>query len=251
MRHNWTHATGAGRRRVEPIAGRGMAAWMALAVVLTATVVVGGFAPPGAAPPRARLSEISAMAGPGGTSVRIEASEPVAYVTTRPDPLTVLVDLRHATASGAVNRVPASPVGGVAAVTVEDATATDGTAVARVRVMLASPGEPKVRSERNVIHVDVADDRPLQGPRATPSAGKPAAAAGPAAPGAAPQAATRIEAIRAASGPRGVEVALVGNGPLVATSAEMTKEKPVRLVLDFADVRPGVPAVTQVGKGVV
>ena len=247
MRHNWTHGTGAGRR-AKPVAGRGLVAWVGLAVVLAATVVVASYGPPGGDAPRARLSEVSALAGPGGTSVRIEASEPVAYVTTRPDPLTVLVDLRHATTSGAVNRIPPSPVGGVAAVTLEDATATDGTAVARVRVMLASPGEPRVRSERNVIHVDVADDRPLQGPRApAPAAAAPAGAPAPASP----QAATRIEAVRAASGPRGVEVTLVGNGPLVATSAEITKEKPVRLVLDFADVRPGVPAATQVGKGVV
>ena len=49
----------------------------------------------------AQLTGISARAGGGVTSVLIEASEPVAYVATRPDPLTLLVDLRHVTASGA------------------------------------------------------------------------------------------------------------------------------------------------------
>ena len=93
-----------------------------------------------------------------GASVLIEASEPVAYATTRPDPLTVVVDLRNVSAAGVANRVSGSPVFPIAAVTTEDARGADGAPVARVRVLLAAPAQHQVRSDRNVIHVEVVPD---------------------------------------------------------------------------------------------
>ena len=99
MRHNWNLRTTAGRGRAHPHAGRAAAAVAGLAFVLAATVGLGGYSQDDGAPPTARLSSISAEAGPGGTSVRIEATEPVAYVAARPDPLTLVVELRHATAA--------------------------------------------------------------------------------------------------------------------------------------------------------
>ena len=66
----------------------------------------------------------------------------------------------------------------------------------------------------------------------------------------APAPATRLEAIRTASGPRGVEVTLAGNGPLLAVVPELTKDKPVPPGARFRRGRTRPAAeVTQVDKG--
>ena len=201
MRQNWTFRRRAGRERTHPTPGHSPGVWAGLAVGLAASMVIAGFAAVDPAQPRARLSTISAKVGARGASVLIEASEPVAYVTARPDPLTVLVDLRNVTTAGVSNRVMASPVGPVAAVTVEDARASDGAVVARVRVLLAAPAQHQVHSDRNVIQVDVLPDD---------DAAVPVRVVGAAAP--------RLEAVRTNAGARGVEVTLAGNGSLVASS---------------------------------
>jgi hypothetical protein len=77
-----------------------------------------------------------------GNAVLIEASEPVAYSVNRPDPLTVLVEMRNVSAAdrGHGRRAPrpgGRRHGGAGA-------AIDGTAVARVRVALARAAEHKV-----------------------------------------------------------------------------------------------------------
>jgi type IV pilus assembly protein PilQ len=219
-------------------------------------MVIAAFAAvePSPPPPRARLSAVSAKASVRGATVLIEASEPVAYVTTRPDPLTVLVDLRNVSTAGAANRIATSPVGPIAAVTFEDARASDGAAVARVRVLLAAPAQHQVHSERNLIQVDVLPDD--DAPSAVKLAGSPAPASptirlGASASKPAGTAATRLEAVRTNSGARGVEVTLAANGALVVSSSEMTRVAPHRLVLDFAGVSPSVPAVVPVAKGAV
>ncbi len=56
----------------------------------------------------ARLTAITATDG-AAPAVLIEASEPVAYRTTRPDPFTVLVDLRNVATSGYANGFTARP----------------------------------------------------------------------------------------------------------------------------------------------
>ena len=106
-----------------------------------------------------------------GNAVLIEASEPVAYAVANPDPLTVVVDLRNVTVQDAANRV--GRVGPVAGVRLEQASATDGKAVARVRLSLTRPSEYKVRSARNTIRVELS-------PLATGA--KPAAAVASSAP---------------------------------------------------------------------
>jgi type IV pilus assembly protein PilQ len=166
-------------------------------------------------------------------------------VTTEPDPLTVLVDLRNVKSAGASNRFAASDRGVVSAVTVEDTTAFDGTPVARVRVSLARPLVHRVRSARNVIRVEVDG----QAMAATPSPSAVAAQADgqPAGLPAALKPATRLRALRAIQGPRGPIVVLEGNGSLSPTAVELTKEAPYRLILDFAGVSPAVKATTVVG----
>ena len=63
----------------------------ALAVTLTAG------APTRTSTETPALRSISSRLDGGLSTVLIEASEPVAYLTSQPDPLTVLVDLRNVT----------------------------------------------------------------------------------------------------------------------------------------------------------
>ncbi len=94
------------------------------------------------------------------SAVVIEATEPVAYVTSQPDPLTVLVDLRNVRTAGV--QAPAagsktSPFGGIE---VTDSVAADGTPLARVRVRLERAAAHRVRTSRNLIMVEVERSAP-------------------------------------------------------------------------------------------
>src|SRR5688572_13359030 len=108
-------------------------------------LVAAGRAPEGA-PAAPRVMRLSADAGRRITTVTITTSDPVAYLTTRPDPLTLLVDLREADARGALSAVLAAK-GVVAGGSVEATTAPDGTRVARVRIKLTQPAAHQVRSK--------------------------------------------------------------------------------------------------------
>ncbi len=158
------------------------------------------------------------------------------------------MDLRNATAAGVANRVPAAPAGPVAAVTVEDAVGTDGAAVARVRVLLASPAQHRVHSDRNMIEVDVVPDDASPGVRLAAS---PSLSAAPSLARPAGAAATRLEAVRTSAGARSVDVTLAANGVLVASSTQVMRTPPHRLILDFAGVTPDVPAAIPVDRGAV
>ncbi len=246
MRHNSTFRRTAGRKGSNPANGHRSGAWAGLVAALAACMVAAAFAAVEPVSPRARLNSISAKALAHGASVVLEASEPVAYVTSRPDPLTLLVDLRNATTAGVSNRVTASPGGPIAAVTAEDAVGADGAKVARIRLLLAAPAQPVVHSDRNLIQVDVvSDDDAAPGVRL-------AAAPPLAAPGStAALRATRLEAVRASAGDRAVDITLAGDGALVASSTMVTRTAPHRVVFDFAGVAPAVPATIPVGMGAV
>jgi hypothetical protein len=58
--------------------------------------------------PMTRLIDIRPDMAGGRSAVVIEASAPMAYAASRPDPLTVLIDLRAVSAEGARNRLAAS-----------------------------------------------------------------------------------------------------------------------------------------------
>jgi hypothetical protein len=85
---------------------------------------------------RAELRAISSRLEGLHSTILIESSEPVAYVTSQPDPLTVLVDLRNVKA-GQLPPGILGPLPPVANVNVEEAVAGDGAPLARVRVGLA------------------------------------------------------------------------------------------------------------------
>jgi type IV pilus assembly protein PilQ len=200
-----------------------------------------------------RLTAITATSG-ARPAVLIEASEPVAFIAARPDPFTVLVDLRNVATTGYANGFSANPASPVRAVDVETARGDDGLPVARVRVSLTEPVSHNVRSQRNLIFVEL--DRGAAVEDAPAIAGNHEAT--PSAPAHTPSAAVAAMAIPAASVISGVRttredgllsVILEGNGRLAAKNVELAAGN--RLYLDFDGVKPAVPAVTAFGQAPV
>jgi len=190
-----------------------------------------------------RLRAISTTSG-ARPAVLIEASEPVAYVSARPDPFTVLVDLRNVAASGYANGFVPEAGSPVRSISVEPARGDDGAEVTRVRVSLSEPVGHEVRSQRNLIFVELERD-------ATPSAMATTV------PSSAPVAATaadtgkalahNLRAVRTEYTTAGTSVVLVGDGRLVAKNIESAGGR--RVYLDFPGISPAVAPVTLVGKG--
>src|SRR5881394_2144915 len=119
------------------------------AAVTAAGALVHASAPAGPAPVNAvRLTAISSRVHARGASLVIEATEPVAYVASRPDPLTVFVDFRNVDGNRVTNSVTGNARSPIAGVTVEasDAPTMPGS---RVRIDLAQPVGHRVRSDRN------------------------------------------------------------------------------------------------------
>src|SRR6185436_1133519 len=138
-------------------------------------------------------------------AVLIEATEPVAYAVSRPDPLTVLIDLRNVTVADAATEIRHHE--SVAAVTLEQTSGLDGKAMGRVHVMLARPATHLVRSSRNTIRLELT---PAAG--SAPAAARPPAAAAPARSTAA--AATTLDRVRVTRAIGSTTVTLAGNGRL-------------------------------------
>ena len=197
------------------------------------------------------LKSISSRLDGTVSTVLIEASEPVAYLTSQPDPLTVLVDLRNVSAATIAGRPIADMLAPVSAVAVEHATAPDGAPVARVRVNLDRAARHRVRAARNTILVEVQRDGTA--PVATPvpelikSPATAAAGSATAAPAAEKRAAaTQLRAVRFAATDNGYAITLSGNGALLAAKVDEANN-PERVLLDFHGVAAGTaPAVTNV-----
>ncbi|MCM3880415.1 MAG: type IV pilus secretin PilQ [Vicinamibacterales bacterium] len=188
-----------------------------------------------------QLKTLSAKAGRRITTITIETSDPVAYLTSRPDPLTLLLDLRDVeAASGA--RAALAAKGVVAGATVEDAKAPDGARVVRVRIALTQPASHQVRSKRNVIYVDLDSAFPLGSAGVSPN---PAAGVMPG------RFATSLEAVRGDAEPKGAVVTLTGNGELSVDSVTPLGDGTARVVLEFPNVRSKTPPDTFVGRGPV
>jgi len=210
------------------------------------------------AAPSAELRAISSKFDARTSTVIIEATEPVAYVTSQPDPLTVVIDLRNVLAGFLA--APIVPVPPVTAVGVEEATAPDGAPLARIVVKMDRPAAHKVRSSRNVIYVDV--ERARTNPTGVPSMGSSPGVPSGSSRGsttAVPAVSSRSSTttVRTATAIKNVRVlangggvAIQGDGQLIASSIEEAKDLPPRIVLDFEKVSArGVPAVTEVNAG--
>ena len=231
-----------------------LVAAMALTVMAGRPAALGGAETPA-------LKSISSRLDGTVSTVLIEASEPVAYLTSQPDPLTVLVDLRNVNAAGLDGKPFADMLAPVSAVGVESATAPDGAPVARVRVRLDRAAKHRVRSSRNTILVEIDRNGPASSAgfmpaKATTPTIAPVAPAVTAAPEPAPAkaavaekraAATQLRSVRFAKIEDGFSVTLAGNGPLLAAKVEEVKDLPPRVLLDFHGVAAGsAPAVTNI-----
>ncbi len=119
--------------------------------------------------PAVRLKAISAKVSGKGASLFIEASEPVSYVASRPDPLTLLLDFRNVGAEGVANSVAANARSPIASVAVESAESL-GAPASRVRIALAQPVTHHVRSDRNTVVIDFERTSPKAAPYVVPPA---------------------------------------------------------------------------------
>ncbi|MBI1875634.1 MAG: AMIN domain-containing protein, partial [Acidobacteria bacterium] len=230
-------------------------------IVLSVTALAGAGAsgPDTAGKAIARLQAISPRTAGQMTSVIIEASDPVPYLTTHPDPLTLLVDMRNVTVERVINRFTA-PQGAIAGVEVET-TESLGATVARVRVKLARVARFRVQSERNVIRIDVENAGVSTNGTATPIAlsvraptapvrGRPTSVAAKHRV-ASLRAATRLQSVRASEEKGVLQITIAGNGRVEPASVARAKDLPPRLVLDFNGVSSLAPKVTPVARGPV
>jgi len=202
----------------------------------------------------------------------IEATTPVPYVASQPDPKTFVVELRDVVALGFQNEFAADPRHPITAVQVENAAASDGTIVARVRLTLDQSMRPRVRSTRNVIYVEAerATGTPIVPTAATAATPAPAAVvpaaptATPATPAAKPPMSAAMAAGMSFTGPspairdlrvqkRGdaTAVTLLGTSRLIATSVIEPKDGPRRVVVNLPNVTSSLPTTNNVGQGPV
>jgi type IV pilus assembly protein PilQ len=128
-----------------------------------------------AAAPVVRLKTITSRATTAGTSLVIEASDPVPYVATRPDPLTLYIDFRNVSVDGLAS-FAANAKGPITGVAVEPGDAASGGSP-RIRVSLSQPVAHRVRSDRNTVVIDFDKASGKSAPYVMPPAVTPAAMA--------------------------------------------------------------------------
>jgi type IV pilus assembly protein PilQ len=133
---------------------RGVALFMS--VVAAAVLFGASGSATGASATGVRL-KISSRVDAKGAALLFEASEPLPYIATQPDPLTVVLDFRSVAVAGVANSFAADAKSPVARVAIESVAPT-GTAGSRVRIILVQPVAHRVRSDRNTIVV--AFDKP-------------------------------------------------------------------------------------------
>jgi type IV pilus assembly protein PilQ len=197
-----------------------------MAAALMTALAAGGILVSAATAP-VRLVGVSSQ----DNAVLIESTEPVAYAVSRPDPLTLLVDLRNVSVSDARADVVRS--GSLAGVKLEQAAAVDGASLARVRVSLTGPSEYRVRSARNTIRVELT----ASAAQAKPDASSTVSVQNPLASQIeSPGPATLLERVRSRRTPSSTTITLSGNGQLVPSSVVESEDAPRRLVLAFPDV---------------
>ena len=130
----------------------------------------------GAVAAEARLTSIRSHGG-GNAGLVIEATAPVPYIASRPDPLTLILDFRNVEADGMANAVTPGDASPISAVAIESADSR-GAKLSRVRISLIAPVAHHVRSDRNTVVVDF-DAPPASLPRPDSRAAGDASATGP------------------------------------------------------------------------
>ncbi len=207
-------------------------------LALSAVTATGIVSPLRASSARANVATLRKVASrlDARTAVlTIEASDPVPYVTSQPDPRTFVVELRDVNGMGVVPQVTPSAALPFSAVTVEKVEARDGASVARISLALAQPTRPRVRSSRNLIFVeaDRAD---------TAATIESASLAGPGA---------MIRDVRVSRRGAATAITLVGTARMLATSVAEPKDGPRRIVMALPNVSSAVAGTTTVNEGPV
>ena len=135
------------------------------AVVAGASLWLAGLAVAGATSSPVQLLEVRPGREAGHPAVLLEASAPVAYTSAQPDPFTVVLDLRHARAEGAVNRF--TPTAGDPVTVVSRRADRGGRRCGRgsrqARPGRACPGPRPQRAEHHPGGVPRAERRPGAG----------------------------------------------------------------------------------------
>jgi type IV pilus assembly protein PilQ len=157
-----------------------------------------------------RLTAISSRASANGASLVIEASEPVSYVATRPDPLTLILDFRNADAAGLSESLPGKTPSPIATVAVD--TVRDDAVTSRVRIALLQPASHRIRSNRNVVVVDFERS----------ASGAASYVLPPASRASAPDAMLALAAAQATPAPQAVSVAQATPSPQAAATPQAT-----------------------------
>ena len=209
----------------------------------------------GAGTDSAMLKRIASRVNGRTGVIAIEATTPVPYIASQPDPKTFIIELRDVVAAGFQNEFSADPRHPIAALQVENAAAADGTIVARVRMTLDQPMRPRVRSARNVIYVEA--DRNLS-PAAVVAA-PVVVATSVAAPAPAPVdpaislrgPSPTIRDVRVQKRGNATAITLLGTSRLIATSINEPKDGPRRVVVNLPNVSSAVAKTTNVGQGPV
>ena len=209
---------------------------MLVAVVAAAAGVRSPLGAAGAGVESAVLKRVASRVEARVGVLTIEASAPVPYVTSQPDPRSFVVELRDVVTTGAVDGFVVDPRSPIAAVNVETSRSADGSTVARVNVALSRPGRPRVKSSRNLIIVE-ADRVDLE----NLSAGDIGAAGR----------STVIRDLKIERLGTATAVTLVGIGRLNPVSVRELTEGRRRVVLEFANVSSAVPRATTAGQGPV
>ena len=131
---------------------------LVLAVVLAGGLATASSPEPGSGAtsmPSVRLKTISARVTNKGTSLVIEATEPVPYVATRPDALTLLIDFRNVAADTVTSTIAADVRSAIASVVIEQVPdEATGSESPRIRVMLSEPVAHRARASRNTVVID-------------------------------------------------------------------------------------------------
>ena len=205
-------------------------------IVLCVAMTFGARAPQAAATDVATLKKIASRVDGSTGVIAIEASDPVPYIASQPDPRQFVVELRDIEALGFADNFKPDPRHPFAALHVESARAADGASVARVRLTLAQPLRPRVRSSRNMIYVeadrlDLAADAPSTvGASGTSSA---------------------ISDVRVARRGSATAVTLRATGRLQIAGVEESKDGPPRLYIDLPNATSAMPGPTTIGTGPV
>ena len=206
-----------------------------IVLVLCAAMAVGAMSPLVASGARvdATLTKIGSRVDSKLGVISIEASDPVPYVASQPDPRVFVIELRDVTAAKFADNFKADPRHPFAAVQVVSGVSADGVSVARISMLLAQPMRPRVRSSRNVIYVEA--DRLDRGASTVGTI----STAGPS---------SAIRDVRTTKRGSATAVTLRGTGRLTVASVEESKTGPAQLVLDLPNVTSALPGTTMVGQ---